>query len=352
MKVAPILRKMREVGEEGLLVHTGQHYDFQMSAAFFEQLGIQEPDFHLGVGSGSHATQTARIMQTFEPVLCESRPDWLVLVGDVNSTLACALVAVKLKAELGCRIAHVEAGLRSRDWNMPEEINRVVTDRLSDLLLTTSPEAVENLTAEGIDPSRVTFAGNVMIDTLLRELPRARASGAASRIGVEGTPYVVVTLHRPSNVDVRDQLGEILEGLARVAASVPVVLPLHPRTRDRIESFGLRSTLDRLIVTEPLGYHDMLGLMDGAAVVFTDSGGVQEETTVLGVPCVTLRETTERPITVEQGTNRMIDWPPTSERIEKAYEEVARRERLGVGEAAPEGWDGRAAERIVEALRR
>jgi len=352
MKVAPILRRMRECGGQGILLHTGQHYDFQMSAAFFEELGIPEPDYHLGVGSGSHADQTARIMQAFEPVLWESRPDWLVVVGDVNSTLACALVAVKLKEELGCRIAHVEAGLRSRDWRMPEEVNRVVTDRLSDLLLTTSAEAADNLIAEGITADRIAFAGNVMIDTLLQELPEARRSGAARRIGLEDGHYVMVTLHRPSNVDAPERLAEILDGLGRIATEVPVVLPLHPRTRERVTSFGLDKALERLLVTEPLGYHDMLGLMDGALGVFTDSGGVQEETTVLGVPCVTLRETTERPVTVEEGTNRMIEWPPTADGIEREYGAMKERERLAVGEAAPEGWDGRAAERIVDALTR
>jgi len=352
MKVAPILRKLEESGEDGILLHTGQHYDFQMSAGFFEQLGIPDPDYHLGIGSGSHADQTARIMQAFEPVLVESRPDWLVLVGDVNSTLACSLVAAKLKTDLGCRIAHVEAGLRSRDWAMPEEVNRVLTDRLSDLLLTTSPEAADNLEAEGIAPDRVVFAGNVMIDTLMRELPRAREQDTLARLGLSPGGYAVVTLHRPSNVDVREQLSGILEGLARVADDMPVVLPLHPRTRERVAAFGLGALLERMVITEPLGYHDMLALMDSAKGVFTDSGGVQEETTVLGVPCVTLREATERPITVSEGTNRMVEWPPTSHRIASAYADMLERPRLGVGVASPDGWDGRAAERIVAALRR
>lgn len=351
MKVAPILRQLDECGDHGLLLHTGQHYDFQMSAAFFEQLGIPDPDYHLGVGSGTHAVQTARIMEAFEPVLLETRPDWLMVVGDVNSTLACSLVAAKLKVDVGCRIAHVEAGLRSRDWAMPEEVNRVLTDRLSDLLLTTSPEAVDNLVAEGVEADKVVFAGNVMIDTLMHELPQAREQDILERLGLRGERYVVVTLHRPSNVDVRGQLTGILDGLARIAEDVPVVLPLHPRTRERVDGFGLEELLKRFVITEPLGYHDMLGVMDGAMGVLTDSGGIQEETTVLGVPCVTLRDTTERPITVEVGTNRMVDWPPDREAIARAYAQMLARPRLGLAEAAPAGWDGRAAERIVEALR-
>ncbi|MCG6957195.1 MAG: UDP-N-acetylglucosamine 2-epimerase (non-hydrolyzing) [Gemmatimonadetes bacterium] len=350
MKVAPILRTLRDRGEPAILLHTGQHYDYQMSAAFFEQLGIPEPDYHLGVGSGTHADQTARIMQAFEPVLTSTRPHWLVLVGDVNSTLACSLVAAKLKVDLGCQIAHVEAGLRSRDWAMPEEVNRVLTDRLSDLLFTTSPEAAENLEAEGIEGNRIVFAGNVMIDTLLRELPRARDKGTLERLGLHRGRYVVVTLHRPSNVDAAERLAGILRGLAKVADDVPVVLPLHPRTRDRAKTFELEPLLDGLIVTEPLGYHEMLALMDGAGGVFTDSGGIQEETTVLGVPCVTLRETTERPVTVEVGTNRMVTWPPTPENVIGAYTKLRGRSRLKVGEAAPEGWDGNASQRIVDAL--
>lgn len=352
MKVAPILRELERRGKPGALLHTGQHYDFQMSAAFFEQLGIPDPDHHLGIGSGSHADQTARIMQAFEPVLVSARPDWLVLVGDVNSTLACSLVAAKLKTDLGCRIAHVEAGLRSRDWAMPEEVNRVLTDRLSDLLLTTSPEARDNLEDEGISGDGVVFVGNVMIDTLMRELGRAREGDTLERLGVTRGEYVVVTLHRPSNVDVREQLAEILSGLRRVGREVPVVLPLHPRTAERTRAFGLEDLLKPLVLTDPLGYHDMLALMDGALGVFTDSGGVQEETTVLGVPCVTLRESTERPITVEEGTNRMIEWPPTQEHVATAFEEMRARPRLAVGEAAPAGWDGRASERIVDALER
>ncbi len=351
MKVAPVLRALEERGDRGMLVHTGQHYDFRMSASFFDELGLPQPDFHLGVGSGTHADQTARIMQAFEPVLLETHPDWVVVVGDVNSTLACALVAAKLQPSLGCRIAHVEAGLRSRDWAMPEEVNRVLTDRLSDLLLTTSAEAEENLVAEGIPADRIVFAGNVMIDTLMWELPRARQSDVLARLQLHERRYVVVTLHRPSNVDSEGRLSGILGGLADLAAELPVVLPLHPRTRERIHSFGLESLLEHLVVTEPLGYREMLCLMDGALGVFTDSGGVQEETTVLGVPCATLRETTERPITVLEGTNRMVRWPPTPEAIRAAYDDMRAQPRPSLGEAAPAGWDGRAAERIVESLR-
>jgi UDP-N-acetylglucosamine 2-epimerase (non-hydrolysing) len=350
MKVAPILSALRNAGEEGVLVHTGQHYDAHMSDAFFRDLDLPEPDFHLGVGSGSHARQTARVMEAFEPVLLERRPDWVVVVGDVNSTLACALVACKLKEDVGCRIAHVEAGLRSGDWRMPEEVNRVLTDRLSDLLLTPSRDALPNLLAEGIAAERVAFVGNVMIDTLFAQLPKARRIDVPRRLGVRRGEYVVATLHRPSNVDDPVALRAVLEALARVAEQMPVVLPLHPRTRKNAEEFGLAQLLGPVRVLEPLGYTEMLSLTDGAAVVLTDSGGLQEETTVLGVPCVTLREQTERPVTIEQGTNRLAPWPLTSAGVFQSFLEAVREGRREPGTCCPEGWDGRAANRIVELL--
>lgn len=350
MKVAPILRDLSARGHEALLLHTGQHYDARMSDAFFTDLGLPDPDYHLGVGSGTHAQQTARIMEAFEPVLMETRPHWLVVVGDVNSTVATALVAAKLKEATGTRICHVEAGLRSGDWRMPEEVNRVLTDRLSDLLLTPSRDAHENLQREGIAPDRVVFVGNVMIDTLHALLDKARTLDMARRLGVTPGGFVLSTLHRPSNVDDRHALAAVLRALARVQREMPVVFPIHPRTRQRAEEFGLAGELAELRVTEPLGYIEMLSCTDASAAVLTDSGGLQEETTVLGVPCVTLRETTERPATITYGTNRMAPWPPTSDGVYRAFRDAMTQGRTAVGTKVPEGWDGRAAERIVSAL--
>jgi UDP-N-acetylglucosamine 2-epimerase (non-hydrolysing) len=350
MKVAPVLAALAERGHEGILVHTGQHYDAQMSDAFFRDLGLPEPDYHLGVGSGSHAKQTARVMEAFEPVLLETKPDWVVVVGDVNSTIACALVAVKLKAETGSRIAHVEAGLRSGDWRMPEEVNRVLTDRLSDLLLTPSRDAEPNLLHEGIPAERIVFAGNVMIDTLFRYLPRARELDMPGRLGLRRGGYALVTLHRPSNVDDPAALSAVLAALDAVAAEMPVVFPIHPRTRKNLDTFGLAGAAARLRLLDPQAYIDTLSLSDGAAVVLTDSGGLQEETTVLGVPCVTLREQTERPITIEQGTNRLAPWPLTTVGILASVQAALAQGRVEAGTHCPEGWDGRAAERVVDAL--
>jgi UDP-N-acetylglucosamine 2-epimerase (non-hydrolysing) len=349
MKVAPILASLARSDMSHALVHTGQHYDASMSDAFFRDLEMAPPRWHLGVGSGTHAVQTARVMEAFEPVLAEEQPRWVVVVGDVNSTLACALVASKMPG--GIQVAHVEAGLRSNDWSMPEEVNRVLTDRLSDLLLTPSPDAKANLLREGIDPSRIVFVGNVMIDTLLWLLPRARALGMAAQVGVEPGRFAVSTLHRPSNVDNAERLSVILRALGRLAERLPVVLSVHPRTRSRLAEFGLASLLDPLVVRDPLGYKEMLGLQDAAALVVTDSGGLQEETTVLGVPCLTVRESTERPVTVTHGTNTMAPWPPTEDSLFQAAVAALERGRLPVGARAPEGWDGRASERIVDALR-
>jgi UDP-N-acetylglucosamine 2-epimerase (non-hydrolysing) len=348
MKVAPVLAALGRAGVQHVFVHTGQHYDASMSEAFLRDLSLPEPAWHLGVGSASHAVQTARVMEAFEKVLEAERPDWVVVVGDVNSTLACALVAAKFDG--GCRVAHVEAGLRSNDWSMPEEVNRVLTDRLSNLLLTPSRDVRMNLLHEGIAPDRIVFVGNVMIDSLLRLLPRARELNIAAEIGVRTGGFAVTTLHRPSNVDDPNQLRVILGALGRLARELPIVLPLHPRTQDRVRSFGLAALLEPLIVRGPLGYVEMLGLQDAAALVITDSGGLQEESTVLGVPCLTLREATERPVTVTEGTNALAPWPLTDFGIIDAANAALARGRVAVGERSPEGWDGRAGERICEAL--
>lgn len=349
MKVAPILRALQAAGHEAILVHTGQHYDAAMSDTFFKELGIKTPDFHLGVGTATHAVQTARIMEAFEPVLMKVHPTWVVVVGDVNSTMATTLVASKLRTETHGHVAHVEAGLRSHDWRMPEEINRIVTDRIADLLLTPSEDAAANLTAEGIPTDKIRFVGNVMIDTLMIQLPIARATDTLERLGLRRRHYVAATLHRPSNVDDPAALAAVLQGLAGVAESLPVVLPLHPRTLKNIERFHLGPMLTPLTVLEPLGYTQMLALTDGAQCVLTDSGGIQEETTALGVPCVTLREQTERPVTITQGTNRLAPWPLTPRGILGAYADSV----AAVAQATPPrpaGWDGHASERIVKAL--
>src|SRR5918997_241440 len=311
MKVAPIVEAMRRRGAEfaPLVVHTGQHYDERMSDAFFRDLGLPAPDVHLGVGSGTHARQTAAVMERFEPVVLGEKPDWVVVVGDVNSTLACALVCAKL----GVRVAHVEAGLRSRDRTMPEEINRLLTDQIADLLLTPSPDADRNLLAEGIPPERIRLVGNVMIDSLLKQLVRAGASPVREELGAAGRDYAVVTLHRPSNVDDPAVLRGILSALTRISERLPVVFPIHPRTRKNLDEFGLLKTNKeggRVRLVEPLGYLDFLRLYSGARLVLTDSGGIQEETTALGIPCLTLRENTERPVTVELGTNRVVGTDP------------------------------------------
>src|SRR5918997_238674 len=280
-----------------------------MSDDFFRDLGLPLPEVHLGVGSCSHAQQTAAVMQRFEPVVLEQRPDWVLVVGDVNSTLACALVCSKL----GVRVVHVEAGLRSRDRTMPEEINRLLTDQISDLLLTPSRDADRNLLAEGIPAERIRFVGNVMIDSLFKQLGRAESSRVREELEVAGADYAVVTLHRPSNVDDPRVLRGILSALTRIGERLPVVFPIHPRTRKNLDEFGLLKTNEaagRVRLVEPLGYLDFLRLYSGARLVLTDSGGIQEETTALGIPCLTLRENTERPVTVELGTNRVVGTDP------------------------------------------
>lgn len=349
MKVAPIVEAMRRRPSEfrPLVVHTGQHYDASMSDDFFRDLGLPEPDVHLGVGSASHAQQTASVMRLFEPVLVRERPDWVLVVGDVNSTLACALVCAKLPAP----VAHVEAGLRSRDRAMPEEINRVLTDQIADLLLTPSADADRNLLAEGIPAGRIRLVGNVMIDSLMNHLALAESSKVREELGVEGRPYAVVTLHRPSNVDDPAALQGIVSALVRVSARLPVVFPAHPRTRNRLGEFGLLESLagaPALRLTEPLGYLDFLRLYSGAALVLTDSGGVQEETTALGISCLTLRENTERPVTVEMGTNKVVGRDP--ERIVAEAARALEGTREGHTPRVPPLWDGKTADRILDAL--
>jgi UDP-N-acetylglucosamine 2-epimerase (non-hydrolysing) len=342
MKIAPIAAEISRRSDRlsQVLVHTGQHYDEAMSGSFFRDLNLSPPDINLEVGSGSHAEQTARVMLAFEPVLTAVRPDWVVVVGDVNSTLATTLVAVKM----GVKVAHVEAGLRSFDWTMPEEINRVVTDRLADLLLTPGSGADENLRAEGIDPSRVVRVGNVMIDTLFTQLESA--SGAVlDQLKLKPQSFAVVTLHRPSNVDDRDSLASILGALGDLAKMMPVVFPVHPRTRARLQEFGIPAE-DGVRLLEPLGYREFLGLWSAARIVLTDSGGLQEETTALGIPCLTLRDNTERPVTISEGTNQLVG--TDRGRIVDAAKAVLAGEVRPA--RVPELWDGRAAMRIVDAL--
>ncbi len=344
MKIAPLMSAFREEPSlEPVLVHTGQHYDEKMSDLFFRQLAIPEPDIHLGCGGGSHAEQTAAVMRAFEPVVKERRPDAVLVVGDVNSTIACGLVAVKM----GVKLIHVEAGLRSGDRTMPEEINRVLTDAISDLLFCTEPSGVENLRREGIAEEKIHLVGNVMIDTLLRNRAQAEASSILEDLGLTPRSYAVATLHRPANVDDPRALAGLLDVLEAVQSDMPVVFPLHPRTRQRIASAGLDGRLDALRglrLTEPLGYLEFLKLMAHACIVLTDSGGIQEETTILKVPCLTLRDNTERPITCEVGTNRLVGTEPS--RIVAAYREVAN-SADGFDGATPPLWDGRAAQRIA-----
>jgi len=342
MKIAPIVDQMRNApGIRGILVHTGQHYDEGMSDVFFRDLGIPAPDVHLGVGSGSHAGQTARVMIEFEKVCLAEKPDMVVVVGDVNSTLACTLVAAKLLVP----VAHVEAGLRSFDRTMPEEVNRIVTDALADLLFTTSRDADENLRREGVDSGKIHFVGNVMIDTLLKHRDKARSLNLTSKFALEPGGYALVTLHRPSNVDDRNVLEGILGALRTIAEKMPVLFPVHPRTVKRITEFGLDA--GRIRITEPFGYLEFLNLMSNAGIVLTDSGGLQEETTILGVPCLTLRRNTERPVTITHGTNIMTG--PDPERILEAVRRVSNGDWKPAG--PPELWDGRAAERIVRVIR-
>jgi UDP-N-acetylglucosamine 2-epimerase (non-hydrolysing) len=343
MKLAPLDRVLRErPGVRHIIVHTGQHYDVVMSEAFFQDLGIPEPNHNLGVGSGSHAQQTATIMQRFEPIAIAERPDLVLVYGDVNSTVAAALVAAKL----GCEVGHVEAGLRSGDWTMPEEINRVVTDRLSRLLFTPSPDADENLRGEGVANDRIHFVGNVIIDSLLHVLPRALEMSAPARRGLGPRQYALVTLHRPSNVDDPATLSELLGALDELSRKGPVLFPVHPRTRQKMDDFGLaRPRRNGVQLMEPVRYVEMLSLVAGAALVITDSGGLQEETSYLGIPCLTARPNTERPVTITSGTNRLV----ASRRAELVPAALEVWGHLGPP-ANIELWDGGTARRIADII--
>ncbi|HTP70360.1 MAG TPA: UDP-N-acetylglucosamine 2-epimerase (non-hydrolyzing) [Dongiaceae bacterium] len=379
MKVAPIIAAIEKHNGKGsslhgegtiqhLLVHTGQHYGDLMSDSFFADLGLPKPDVHMGVGSGTHAVQSAEIMKRFEEILLSEKPDVVIVVGDVNSTLACAVVTAKISFDTnGTRplIAHVEAGLRSFDRAMPEEINRVVTDHVADLLFVTEESGVRNLKNEGISPDKIHFVGNTMIDSLLRFRTKADSSKKLEELGLRQrsadnghastTPYALLTMHRPANVDDPVAFREILSGLEELAADFPIVFPVHPRTRKRMEEFDVKLKVNPasgkaghgLVLTEPVGYIDFLCLMKNAKIVVTDSGGIQEETTCLGVPCVTVRDNTERPVTVDKGTNVIAG--TASSGIRSAI----RRQLIGSDSASvPELWDGHAAERIVEVLNR
>ena len=357
MKIAPIVHEIqRTAGIDHRLVHSGQHYDQQMSESFFEELHIPKPDVNLEVGSGSHAWQTAEVMKRFEAVVLEWKPDVVIVVGDVNSTLAAALVASKL----GVAVAHVEAGLRSFDMSMPEEINRKLTDAISDLLFVTEQSGIQNLLKEGVEQDKIFLVGNVMIDCLVEHRKIAEKSEILRRLGLQkdgakASAYGLLTLHRPSNVDDPAVLRDILSTIATLAEKMPVFFPVHPRSLERIRQFGLGSYLAEeksgaaargIVPLPPLGYLDFLCLMDHARLILTDSGGIQEESTILGVPCLTLRENTERPVTVEQGTNQIVGRDP--KKILAAAALVLGTERRAV--KAPELWDGHAAERIVKIL--
>ena len=350
MKIAPIMRAFKEGPNpiEACLVHTGQHYDEAMKDTFFRQLDIPEPDIDLGVGSGSHAVQTAEVMKKFEPVVDEKQPQAVLVVGDVNSTIACGLVAAKK----GIPVIHVEAGLRSYDREMPEEINRILTDQLSDILFTTERSALGNLEREGIDAKRVHFVGNVMIDTLKHNVERAvpiAETFTQYDIPVSiADSYALVTMHRPSNVDVPDVLKSLLTCLADISEQTPIVFPIHPRTKSRVEQFGLSELINRpnIHLLPPQGYLQLLGLMSNAKLVLTDSGGIQEETTALGVPCITMRENTERPITVSEGTNTVVG--TDAGKIKQTYTDVMT--SGGKSGCVPEYWDGAAAVRIKDIL--
>jgi UDP-N-acetylglucosamine 2-epimerase (non-hydrolysing) len=344
MKAAPVHAAFTRAGIPHALIHTGQHYDEAMSKVFFEELGMPRPVTDLGVGSGTHAEQTGAVMVGLEKFFSAQRPRAVLVVGDVNSTMAAAIVCAKM----GIYCAHIEAGLRSGDWSMPEEVNRAVTDAVVDLLLTPSPDADRNLLAEGCAPDTICRVGNVMIDTLLAHLPRARALEVAGRFALLSKPYAVLTLHRPGNVDVPGTLARILGAVGKIAENLPTIFPVHPRTRGQIQALGLQSVLDaakELLLCEPLGYLEFLSLTAGASLILTDSGGLQEESTVLGIPCLTLRENTERPITIEEGTNILVGTDP-----ERIVSEAKRVLATGPARRVPELWDGHTADRIVAAL--
>jgi len=343
MKAAPVIAGLAKLGMAQTLVHTGQHYDANMSEIFFHELGMPKPDVNLEVGSGSHAVQTAEVMVRLEEVLLERKPSWVMVYGDVNSTMAAALVCAKLRV----RVAHVEAGLRSGDRSMPEEINRLVTDQIADLLFTPSIDGNENLAREGVNPAKVHLVGNVMIDTLVRLLPLSlerQGQGDASRW--RDRRYTLVTLHRPSNVDDPALLGEIINVLVALSAEVPVLFPIHPRTRKQIEHLAMPGATGNLHFLDPLGYMEFLALQSKAVLVITDSGGIQEETTYLGIPCLTVRENTERPVTVSMGTNILV-----GQDANRLRDEARRILRGGAKKGSiPPLWDGKASERIAEVL--
>lgn len=345
MKVAPLHKAFKRFNGtvEHLICHTGQHYDEKMSKVFFQDLELPKPHFYLGVGSGSHAEQTARVMVEFEKVLLEEKPDLVIVVGDVNSTIACSLVASKLHI----KVAHVEAGLRSNDREMPEEINRLLTDAIADYLFVTEKSGMENLMHEGVPEGKVFFTGNVMIDSLINYLPKAEESDALSCYHLEKGNYILVTLHRPSNVDSRDYLEKLIHLLNTVSEKRKLIFPIHPRTKNNMEKFGLSGMLsENVILTDPIGYIDFLSLTKNAELIITDSGGIQEESTYLGVQCITVRDNTERPITVELGTNQLIG--TDLEKVEKtALEVLEGRKKTGT---VPPLWDGHAAERITDIL--
>jgi UDP-N-acetylglucosamine 2-epimerase (non-hydrolysing) len=346
MKIAPLHQALERTGRyNSIILHTGQHYDEKMSKVFFEDLGLPAPHIYLGVGSGSHAEQTAKVMVEFEKVLTKEMPELVVVVGDVNSTIACSIVAAKMLVP----VAHVEAGLRSGDRTMPEEINRIVTDAISDLLFVSEPSGLYNLTNEGVPDEKVFFVGNIMIDSLVKHIQKADESDVLDRLGLEPKKYTLVTLHRPSNVDEKESLEKILNLFSGISKKTKIVFPIHPRTRKRIEDFGLMEKVKQipgLQLIDPQGYIEFLRLMKDAAMVLTDSGGIQEETTVLGVPCLTMRENTERPVTIEVGTNFLVG-TDENEVKEKALQVLSGNVKKG---KIPEKWDGRTAERIVAAL--
>lgn len=345
MKTAPIMAEMSKYPQifQQILVHTGQHYDVNMSDVFFTDLGMPTPDEFLNVGSGTHAEQTARVMLAVEPVLQKHRPDWVFVVGDVNSTLACTLVCAKLDIP----VAHVEAGLRSGDHTMPEEINRIVTDRLANLLLTPSRDGNENLASEGIAAEKIHFVGNVMIDTLIKLLPIAQQRSILADLQLTAGQYILVTLHRPFNVDEPITLLEILKALTELAADYPIIFPVHPRTQKRIAQLEWQSAHPNLHFIEPQGYLDFLALTASAHIVLTDSGGIQEETTYLGIPCLTVRPNTERPVTIQEGTNQLVD--SCCHAILTAIRQIEQRSPQS-NKKNPQFWDGQAAQRIVQVM--
>jgi len=348
IKIAPILEEMAKYADlEPILVHTGQHYDYKMSEIFFEDLNIPKSDIYLGIGSGSHAVQTGKIMMAFEEVIINEKPDLVLVVGDVNSTLACTLVSAKLWIP----VAHVEAGIRSFDRTMPEEINRILTDALSEYLLTPIEDANENLRKEGIPEDKISLVGDVMIDTLMKYREKASSNQVWKEFGLEKNSYILMTLHRSSNVDIGANFASILDALTEIQRRIKIIFPMHPRTKARVEEFGLGnaiSNMENLIIIEPLGYLRFMSLMVGAKAVLTDSGGMQTETTVLNIPCLTMRENTEHPETIREGTNTLVG--NNTKRIMEESMKIL--DGKGKGGKYPSIWDGRASERIVNVIRR